>query len=97
MEASVSEDQDLAAKLTAMEKRLADLTAVMTRLDKALTEPHPGYGNRGLLEWMAASAVESHARAAAGETLIRVAKYVTAIGVVVSGTIAAMKFGGSPK
>lgn len=88
---------DSALKLNAMQRQITDLHAVMTRLDDALTKPHPGYGGKGLLEWMASSAVEGHAREAAGETLIRVAKYVAAFGVVVSGMIAAIKFGQAPK
>ena len=88
---------DSALKIEAMGKQITALTEVITRLDKALTDPHPGYGGQGLLQWMAASAVDSHARQAAGETLIRVAKYVAAAGVVVSGFIAAVKFGQTPK
>lgn len=88
---------DSALKLEAMQRKIDALTAVITRLDEALTKPHPGYGGKGLLEWMADAAVESHAREAAGETLVRVAKYVAAAGVVLSGLIAAVKFGQTPK
>lgn len=87
---------DLNDKVDEWQTDRESMMRMLRDLHDALMKPQPGH-SRPLLERMASVTIAAETGKAAGERVIWWAKVFAAVGAIVSGFYAAVKFGHPPK
>lgn len=90
------DQQTLTDRMDAADRDRAATLRMVAEMHNALMQPQPGH-TASLLERMAQVTIAAETGKAAGERVIWWAKVFAAVGAIVSGFYAAVKFGHPPK